>query len=124
MIVLLWACAVEEFAVPEATVFFEDQAWEGTLSFVRFEGEKELCRMDYSLMEGKEVTCDACLWEVSFQLLALSEPCVFSSLESLSFRVGADKEWIVLEDTGWENWGTVEEGENSWDFISSYHFLE
>ena len=52
MMFFLWACVGAEFAVPEATVFFEDQVWEGTLSFLRIEGDKEQCRMDYSLIEG------------------------------------------------------------------------
>ena len=124
MIVLLWACAAENFAIPEATVFSDEGKWEGVLSFVRFEGEKEQCRMDYSLNEGEEVDCSSCIWEVSFALEALSEPCIFSSLQSLSFRVGESQEWLVQEESGWEEWGTVQGEADTWEFISSYRFLE
>ena len=124
MIVLLWSCVGENFAVPEATVFFEEGNWEGTVSFVRFEGTKEQCRMDYSLIEGEELDCTSCVWEVSFQLEALSQPCIFSSLQNLSFRVGESQEWLVQEESGWEEWGTVQAEAETWEFISSYRFFE
>ena len=123
MIVLLWACAGANFAVPEATVFSEEGDWEGTLSFVRFEGTKEQCRMDYSLQEGEEIECSSCVWEVSFELEPLSEPCIFSTLQNLSFRIGESQEWFVQEESGWEEWGEASFDEGVWSLVSSFHFF-
>jgi len=124
MMLLLWACSGMEYAVPEATVFLEEEEWKGSLSFVQFVGDKEQCRMDYSLESGEEKDCTSCSWEVLFQLEALSEPCVFSSLERLSFLVDENQDWWVLEENGWEHWGTVQAEEQYWEFISAYRFLD
>lgn len=121
--IAIWilACSTTEYVVPQAEVFSDD-SWEGNLFFHSFSGAQELCQTVYSL-EGEERSCENCLWEVSFVLESLSEPCVYNDLETLVFRVGEDSKWYVFEETGWEVWGTVSESEDYWSFVSNYHFF-
>ena len=123
MFFLLFACAGEKYALPEAEVFYdEEEGWEGTLSFVSFEGDREECSMFYT-MNGEERDCTDCIWEVGFELSPVSESCIYSELEFLTFRLGVDYQWLVQEKSGWEEWGVATEENNSWSFVSSHRFL-
>ena len=118
--VIILACASQEYVLPQAEVFEED--WAGSLSFVSYQGDDELCTMHYSL-EGQNNECDDCFWEVSFVLEPLSDPCVYSDLLSLRFRVDTDYRWLVREKNGWEEWGDVSYEEGIWSFVSTFRFF-
>jgi hypothetical protein len=117
---LLFACASQEYVLPQAEVFEDD--WEGNLSFVSYQGNEEVCSMHYSMV-GAQVECEDCIWEAQFALSALSDSCVFSELTTLSFRVSPGNSWLVLEESGWENWGEGVQEEGVWSFVSSYRFF-
>lgn len=123
IVFLLFSCSGIEYVLPEAEVFFHDEeGWEGSLSFLSFDGEREQCVMYYT-MQGEEEDCTDCIWQVEFTLSSLSEPCVYSDLESLSFRLGTDNQWFVKEETGWEEWGSATEEDGYWSFVSAHRFL-
>jgi hypothetical protein len=123
MFFLFTACSGVEYVLPQAEVFHLAESWEGTLSFTSYDGEKEQCSMYYS-MEGEERNCVDCIWEVGFHLSALSESCVYPDLKVLSFRLGNELEWLVNEESGWEEWGfATEEEEGTWSFVSGHRFL-
>lgn len=117
---LLFACASQEYALPQAEVFEDD--WEGSLSFISYQGESEICTTHYSMI-GTPVDCDSCVWEVTFMLSELSEECVYSELDTLSFRVDEDDSWLVREESGWEAWGQATEEQGVWSLVSSYRFF-
>ena len=121
--IAIWmlACSTAEYVIPQADVFSGD-SWEGSLSFHAFEGKQEVCQTVYGLL-GEERACEDCIWEVSFVLESLSDACVYDDLELLVFRVGTDGEWYVLEESGWEQWGTAAESDGYWSFVSGYHFF-
>lgn len=117
---LIIACATQEYVLPQAEVFEDD--WEGSLSFVSYQGSKEVCSMHYS-MDGESKDCEECIWEADFTLEPISESCAYPDLSSLSFRVGSDNTWLVLEESGWEEWGEASVEDGAWSFISSFHFF-
>ena len=114
------ACASQEYVLPQAEVFEED--WEGSLSFVSYQGSKEICSTHYA-MTGETQDCEECSWEAKFTLEALSESCVYPDLTTLSFRVDTDNIWFVQEEIGWEEWGEASLEEGVWSFVSSFRFL-
>ena len=118
--IIIMACASQEYVLPQAEVFEED--WEGTVSFVSYQGSQEVCSMHYS-MTGQIKDCDDCAWEVDFALEPLSDPCVYSDLSALQFRVDADKKWLVREESGWTEWGEASFEEGVWSFVSSFRFF-
>ena len=118
--IIIMACASQEYVLPQAEVFEED--WEGSLSFVSYQGSREVCSMHYSMI-GQPNDCEECSWEVDFTLEAISEPCVYSDLLSLHFRVDTDNKWFVHEESGWEEWGEASLEEGVWSFVSSFRFF-
>lgn len=117
---IIMACASQEYVLPHAEVFEGD--WEGTVSFVSYQGSQEVCSMHYS-MTGQIKDCDDCSWEANFALEPLSDPCVYSDLSGLQFRVDTDNSWLVREESGWEEWGEASLEEGVWSFVSSFRFF-
>ena len=117
---IIMACASQEYVLPHAEVFEED--WEGSLSFVSYQGSQDVCSMHYS-MTGQIQDCEDCSLEVYFTLDPISEPCVYSDLSSLGFRVDAANNWLVREEIGWEEWGEASFEEGVWSFVSSFRFF-
>ena len=118
--VIIMACASQEYVIPKAEVFEED--WEGSLSFVSYQGSQETCSMHYSMI-GMPKDCEDCSWEVDFSLEPISDPCVYSELSALHFRVDTDQNWLVREESGWEEWGEASLEDGVWSFVSSFHFF-
>ena len=113
---LLWGCAQEPYAIPESDIYQSDELWQGSLSFV-----SNTCATVYSL-EGEEQECEECTLSVRFVLSSLEEECLFSDLEVLHFRISEAQEWLVLEESGWELWGSAEEQDNIWNLRSDRFF--
>ncbi|MEC7984690.1 MAG: hypothetical protein VX278_05975 [Myxococcota bacterium] len=118
-----WGCsAPPEYGVPSADIFFSEDVVEGILYISTHRGDPKTeatCTTVYSL-EGTQETCDDCVWDASFTLTLLSEVCLLSEIEQLRFQVVEDR-WMVLEQTGWEQWGDavmVEEG--AWSLQALY----
>ena len=122
----LFGCAAEqEFALPEAEVFISELNMEGVLQISSYKGSTTrdpTCTTIYALT-GVQSSCEDCSWESEFSLSLLSEACVFSDLEQLRFQVH-DNRWMVLEQTGWEQWGDAEEiAVDVWSLSPSYVLL-
>ena len=117
---IVMACASQEYVLPQAEIFEED--WEGSLSFTSLQGNQEECSMHYSMV-GQAQGCDDCSWQVQFALEPISEACVYSELESLAFRIDKNNTWLVLEKSGWEEWGEASFDEGVWSLVSSFHFF-
>ena len=113
---LLWSCAQEPYAIPESDIYTDDDAWMGSLSFV-----SDTCSSVYS-MEGEEQDCEECTLSVRFVLSPLEEECMFSDIELLHFRISTTQEWLVLENSGWEVWGSAEQQDDVWKLRSDRFF--
>ena len=126
MLIALFGCAPSiEYAVPQAEIFMLEEATEGALQFDFHLGsttKESSCSTIYKL-EGEELLCEDCIWDIMFSLERLSDECVYSELEQLRFRVESDR-WMVLEDTGWEQWGEAFMIENNvWLLTPLYALL-
>ena len=121
---LLLGCAAElALGVPSAEVFITGEEVEGILEISSHKGNTQsapICTTVYSL-EGIQATCDGCSWEAQLSLVLLSEACIFSDLTQLRFQV-RDNRWMVLEQTGWEQWGDAVE-EEAWHLRAGYALL-
>ena len=118
MIFMMFGCAQQPFAVPESDIFQIDTQWEGSLSFV-----SDTCTTVYSL-RGEKQECEGCLHSIRFVLSSLEDGCIFSDLEVLHFRISQEQDWMVLEESGWENWGTAELQDNAWNLRSEQVFYQ
>tara|TARA_B100000683_G_C12453482_1_gene541121 strand:- start:1021 stop:1389 length:369 start_codon:yes stop_codon:yes gene_type:complete len=117
---IIMACASQEYVLPQAEVFEED--WEGSLSFTSYQGNREECSMHYSMV-GFAQDCEDCSWQAEFILEPISDACAYSDLEALSFLVNKNNTWLVLEESGWEEWGEASFDEGVWSLVSSFHFF-
>ncbi len=120
IVMMIMACASQEYVLPQAEIFEDD--WEGSLSFVSYKGNREECSMHYG-MSGQSSDCEDCSWEAEFILESISDPCVYSDLELLSFRVDKNNRWMVLEESGWEEWGEASYDDGVWSLVSSFYFF-
>ena len=122
----LFACAPAQiYGVPRAEVFLSQHEVEGVLQIASHKGvttNEPTCTTIYSL-EGVQESCETCSWSVDFYLSLLSEGCIFSDLERLQMQVEEER-WLVLEQTGWEQWGQAEQDdEGVWHLIANYALL-
>ena len=122
---LLLGCAAElSLGVPSADIFISGTEVEGILEISSHMGNTQsapICTTVYSL-EGMQAACDDCTWEADLNLALLSQACIFSDLTRLRFQVRGDR-WMVLEQTGWEQWGSATEEEEAWSLRASYALL-
>ena len=119
-------CAVEtELGVPGAEIFISDQNIEGILQISSHQGstnKEAVCTTIYAI-DGMQEDCDECSWEAMLSFSLLSEACIFSDIEALRFQV-RDNDWMVLEQSGWEQWGEAEEVDSGvWYLTPSYALL-